>query len=145
MHSPVFEDHNRSDETAHFVEVDQDVCESVEFVHFAYCLSEVGCGIIRGISKRLGSFAFDTERAAAPGTVLAQRGNGPFPGRGVRFCSAVGLTTEAPFLLVFPFVPPELVEDFLYLSVLVRQDEVVFAVYGSEVAGDVLVSCALNW
>lgn len=43
----VLEDDDCSDETTHVVKVDQDVAESVEGVHFAYCLSEVGCGIIR--------------------------------------------------------------------------------------------------
>ena len=43
----VLEDDDCSDETTHVVKIDQDVAESVEGVHFAYCLSEVGCGIIR--------------------------------------------------------------------------------------------------
>ena len=37
-----------TDEQSDFVEVDEDIFKFHE-VHFRYCLSEVGCGIIRGV------------------------------------------------------------------------------------------------
>lgn len=41
-----------SDEKRHLVKINQDVFKFIQ-VHFAYCLSEIGCGIIRGVSEFL--------------------------------------------------------------------------------------------